>query len=104
MAGWTELAVEVEPRDGGGIVLRLRGEVDIDSAARLRLALDNALEQGEVDIDVDLSGVEFIDSTGIGLFIRTSKQLADRGRLRLLAPQPGPRKAIQMMGLHTLLY
>lgn len=104
MAGCTELEVEVQPRDGGGVVLRLRGDLDIDSAARLRLVLDQALADGEVDIDVDIAGVGFVDSTGIGLFIRTSKQLADRGRLRLLSPQPGTRRAIEMMGLHRLLY
>ena len=103
MAGWTELGIEVEHHPDRRAVVRLRGDIDIDSAVRLRATLDDLVAAGHTEIEVDLSGVDFLDSTGIGVFIRTARRVRGEGRVVLLNPSDAPRQAIEAMGLDNLL-
>jgi anti-sigma B factor antagonist len=59
-------------------VIRARGEIDMSSIKPLRLALADA--RGElVETVVDLSGVDFIDSTGLHLMLDASFEAAANG-------------------------
>ena len=56
------------------------------------------------DLFVDLSAIEFIDSTGVGLLVRMQKKQRAAGRLLLLvAPPPPVQQALQLMRLTDLL-
>jgi N-acetylglucosaminyldiphosphoundecaprenol N-acetyl-beta-D-mannosaminyltransferase len=60
----------------------------------------HALE-GSAACFLDLSGVQFIDSTGVGLLIRLQKRSrAEQKRLILLAASPTVRRALELMRLH----
>lgn len=56
-------------------VLTLRGEVDIYTAPRLKGAVVECLEQRGNRLLVDLRGVDFIDSTGLGVLIGGVKRI-----------------------------
>ncbi|MFD3808690.1 STAS domain-containing protein [Streptomyces sp. NPDC058611] len=78
----TEVRAEV-------IVVRPSGELDVDSAPALRTALLGALNRtgGPTDVVVDLSRVEFCDSSGLNVLIRAGLVARDSKRtLRLAAP------------------
>jgi anti-sigma B factor antagonist len=75
--------VAVEERDGWQ-VLRLAGEVDVATAPRLRDRLVQLVTTGPATVVVDLSGVTFIDSMGLGALVSGLKRArAHDGDLRL---------------------
>ena len=61
--------------------VEIRGEFNIFTATVLRQQLLDALEQpGEAEVEVDLSGVNEIDSAGIQLMIAAKREAAARER------------------------
>jgi anti-anti-sigma factor len=64
----------LEGMDGCTVVFAV-GEIDLATSPILREALVEALESRR-HLVVDLSAVSFLDSTGLGVLIRTQKQIA----------------------------
>jgi anti-sigma B factor antagonist len=72
---------------GAGVVVALRGELDIADAAGVAAALA-AVAARKPDIVLDLAGLEFIDSSGVAALARGRKHARRAGGdLRLAAPQ-----------------
>jgi anti-anti-sigma factor len=82
-------------------VVRLSGEIDMASTARIwPLIQDLVADQGLLDIEVDLGGTTFVDSTGICLLLQTESLLADiDGRLRVSDAPPFLRHLLDIVGL-----
>lgn len=81
------------------VLVRLSGDLDIAVRDQLRAQLDDAAERSTV-LYIDLSGVEYADSTALGLFIALHKRLkAKGGEVRLVAPKPQIRKLLGYAGL-----
>ncbi len=87
----------------GSTLVEVEGEIDLSTAPQLQREL-LASAQGSRELIVDLRGVTFIDSTGVGVLFRTSKQVtAAGGELRLVCG-PGPvRRVLKVSGLETLV-
>jgi anti-anti-sigma factor len=68
--------VEIDHHAPGLAVVRMRGEHDVSTAPELARALEQAAAHS--DVLVDLSECDFIDSSVIGLLIRTSKEAQAR--------------------------
>lgn len=85
-----ELNIEVRPEGGGSALLfKLRGTLDLATAPTLRAALSEAQETKK-DVVVDLTHVEFIDSTGLGALIGAHRRAAEQnGTLRVIVNE-GP--------------
>ena len=60
---------------GDHTVLEVGGEVDVYTAPRLREKLVELVETGARHVVVDLSRVEFLDSTGLGVLVGALKRL-----------------------------
>lgn len=54
---------------GDDVVLHVRGEVDSYSAPGLRGAIQKQIDAGRYRLIVDLSGVPFLDSSGLGVLV-----------------------------------
>lgn len=79
-------AVEVARRDDTAIaVVTVRGEVDLRSYDQLRSVLANEVELGW-NLIVDLSEVDLLDSTGLGLLVGILKRARERGERLGIAP------------------
>lgn len=80
--------------------LQVTGEVDVSNASKLRDAIDELLNQGVPSIDVDLSQVSYIDSTGIGVLVGAVHRASDAG-LSLTAsnPQRNVARVLDMLGV-----
>ncbi|WP_448630333.1 STAS domain-containing protein [Cellulomonas soli] len=70
---------------GDRAVVMVSGEIDVSSADALRDGLRALVDEGRTDLVVDLSGVSFMDSTGLGVLVGTLKRVRlAGGRLELV--------------------
>jgi anti-anti-sigma factor len=64
---------------GGRTIVSLGGEIDLYTAPRLHGELDNVLASGPAQIVVDMSGVEFCDSTGMNVLLGAYRRAREMG-------------------------
>ncbi len=82
---------------GDTIVLSLRGELDLTSALVFERELRAAEETGPRRIVIDLSGLEFMDSTGLrALLLARDRAQSDGHELAL---RRGPRQVQRVLEL-----
>jgi anti-sigma B factor antagonist len=95
-----ELSCRVE-RLADATVIHVVGEVDLTTAPELREVLIDVLSTAPAThLIVDLSGVGFVDSTGIGVMVGAHKRVtANGGRFSAVIATPGVRKVLQTTGL-----
>jgi len=74
----------VEPGLGGTAILRVSGDITSASEADLSAAYSTAVEAGAKTVVLDFSGLEYMNSGGIGLLV-TLLVRAQRGGVRLMA-------------------
>jgi len=84
--------------------MSVAGEIDLYTAPRLHGELATALAGGvAVRIIVDMSGVEFCDSTGMNVLLAAQRRARDGGGdLQLAGPRPAVKKVLQLTGLETV--
>jgi anti-sigma B factor antagonist len=83
---WQPFSVTVS-REGDRSVVELRGELDLSGTDRLRVALEQAEEPPTGLLVLDLSRLDFIDSTGLEVVLRAARRAHDNGR-RLIVARP----------------
>ena len=81
------------------------GEIDLYTApllhSELAAVIDNAAPASR--IVVDMSGVEFCDSTGMNVLLSSLRQARERGgELELAAPRTAVMKILQVTGLDSV--
>ena len=78
-------------REGADAELKIFGEFDMTGVLRVEPDLSQLLATDEIErLVLDLSGLEFVDSTGLGVIIELD-QRARRGDFEL-SIVPGPRQ------------
>ena len=96
--------LSVEPRDAY-CVLRLTGELDVSTTARLRAALNRELvDEGRVHLVVDLTGLTFLDSSGLGTLVRAQRQARGlRGSFAVVCGEGPVLRVMTLTGLTHVL-
>jgi anti-sigma B factor antagonist len=74
---------------------------DLENTRELATTLEEAIRDGS-DLTLDLSGLEFLDSSGIHFFISTARRLDGRGRLVLMGPAGAVRRVLELTQLSKL--
>ena len=94
------LEIEQAPADESGrLLFRLAGSLDLTTVDRLRASAGPACGTGN-EVILDLSGVTFCDSTGVGTFVWLHRQAtASGGRLMLAAPRRHVREVLRISGV-----
>jgi anti-sigma B factor antagonist len=83
----------------------IRGEIDVAAVPELEHALDVAILESTGAFVLDLSGVEFLDSTGLRLVLRWRALLAREERSLAIVCPPGPvRRLFDVAGIAELLF
>lgn len=101
--GAEQLTIAVLPSDAGEPAqLRAAGELDVESAPGLRAAIEQSVASGATVVELDLSGIEFIDSTGISVLLAARELLAGVGTLVLAARSGVVDRALELTGLSEL--
>ncbi len=81
-------------------VIEVGGEVDVHSAAHLRDRLTATVDAGARSVIVDLTGLGFIDSTGLGALVAARNHAVEQGAsLRLVCPSERLLKLFRITGL-----
>jgi anti-sigma B factor antagonist len=79
----------------------LSGELDVSTDPDLLAQLQESHAQGVSEITVDLSELEFVDSTGLSVLVTMHKRAQDeKTRFVLTSPLPQFLNLIQVAGLH----
>ena len=87
----------------GAVCLALSGELDLASVPVLQ-AQFQAMARTEDELIVDMSGLEYIDSTGAKALLDAHRQMSRTGRrIVLAAVQPMARRIIDVMGLEKAI-
>jgi len=98
-----ELGLDVDDARPPYTVVRVQGEVDVYTAPRLRETLLELVNEGKRQIVIDLGGVEFLDSTGLGVLVGGLKRVrSHEGDLRLVCTQSRILKVFEITGLTTV--
>ena len=85
------MQLEIERSDQPGwVILNPTGEIDLATVGKLEDALAASMNTGGMDIAVDLTGVTFMDSTGLRALLAASQQLTDSGQRMALIVSGGP--------------
>ncbi len=90
---------------GSRLIAYLEGELDHDSSAVMRAEIDNQLyDKGISELVIDMAGVSFMDSSGIGLVLGRYKLMKMRGGSVLIS-RPGNRtdRLLGMAGIYDLM-
>jgi anti-sigma B factor antagonist len=81
-------------------VLEVAGEVDVYTGPTLRDRISDLLDSGAHDLVVDLSKVDFIDSTGLGVLVGALNRAKELdGSLQLVCAQERVLKLLRITGL-----
>lgn len=92
-------------RVGSHTVVALTGEIDVASAPVLRDNLLALLNRGVDSLVVDLRGVTFIDSTGVGSLLRIfHRQSLLGGQMHFVADQSAVLRVFDLMQLTRRLH
>ncbi|MCC9307547.1 STAS domain-containing protein [Kitasatospora sp. RB6PN24] len=85
---------------GDRTVVRVGGEIDVYTAPKLREQLVELVNDGSYHLVVDMEGVDFLDSTGLGVLVGGLKRVrAHEGSLRLVCTQERILKIFRITGL-----
>lgn len=91
-------------RQGDCAVLSVAGEVDLATAPRLREALTSLVTEGHLRVVVDLTGTEFLDSTGLGALVTGLKRVrAKGGEMRVVCTNERVAKVFEITSLDRVL-
>ena len=97
-----EFSVANAPR-GPWTVVSVGGEVDVATAPRLREELINLVAGGHNHLVVDLEGLDFIDSTGLGVLVGALKRTrSNDGELRVVCTHSRILKVFEITGLDSV--
>jgi anti-sigma B factor antagonist len=106
----TKVSVSADPlqievsESKGRTVVALRGVLDANSAPRLFERFAQLSRGGVNDIDLDLSGLEDMDSSGLSVVVAEHKRARnDGGGLLILFPNRRVIRLFQLSGLMSYL-
>ena len=81
-------------------ILTVRGELDISTSGMLEREIDDLFETGAPRLEVDLSGVVFMDSSALSALVGAHERAGRRGgHLVLVSPSPACDKVLGITGL-----
>ena len=95
--------VSVDRPSAGRAIVAVSGELDLYAAPDTREALDGALDEGATEVVVDLTDVDFIDSSGLACIVNVARRLGESGgRLVVVNRHPAVARTLQLTRLDRI--
>ncbi|GHU69077.1 anti-sigma F factor antagonist [Clostridia bacterium] len=92
-------------RQGNTLTVKLDGELDQDSSVRIRRELDDLIADTRIKhLVLDMQGLTFMDSSGIGVVIGRYRTLATRGGgVAVRGESTHVQRIMKLSGLYSIL-
>jgi len=85
---------------GGVPVVELEGEIDLSTSSVFKETVYQVIESGHNDVIIDLNGLEFMDSTGLGVLVAALKKTSmEGGSIKLICNKRNILKVFTITGL-----
>jgi anti-sigma B factor antagonist len=99
-----EEVVDRIDRGGESTIVYLAGELDLLVSPGLQKTLETECDRSPRRLCLDLSAVDFLDSSALHVFVHTHKRLAgESARLELVGCTPAVRRLLSLTSLDRLL-
>lgn len=100
-----ELYISLYDEEKDRITISLVGEIDHHGAAVIRHEIDEMLmKKRPMTLNIDLSGVDFMDSSGLGLIMgRFSLMTKLGGETVVINPSPRAKKILTLAGMEKII-
>lgn len=91
------------------LILKLEGRLIMSNSDKtkneMKKIIDEVVKESDIDyVAIDLQDVEFIDSTGVGVFISIYKFVVDKDlHLKLLQPQEIVKKVLTITKIGNII-
>jgi anti-anti-sigma factor len=92
--------LELSEGEPGAYTAVISGELDIQSVGRLNDLVDDLLTRPVTHLNFDLTDLQFMDSSGLGLLLRLTNQF---GPAQVRGARPLIRRVIEVSGLTEVL-
>ncbi|MDE2570903.1 MAG: STAS domain-containing protein [bacterium] len=95
-----DIKVSVRPAEGETNVVDLVGEIDVYTSPMVKDAITQLIDEGHYHLIINLEGVRYIDSTGLGVLIGALKRVREHaGSVSLICTNPQIKKIFDITGL-----
>ncbi|MCW2823402.1 MAG: anti-anti-sigma factor [Aeromicrobium sp.] len=88
-----DLTFDVDRR-GEDTAIAISGEIDLQTAPALRDLVDEMLAKGRTSIVLDMTGVTFLDSSGLGALLGIRREVQSAGGTLALTDLQAPVRKI----------
>lgn len=90
---------------GKTLIVGISGELDHHSSEAIRIKIDNKIDElGIMNLIIDFSEVNFMDSSGIGVVIGRYRRITEcGGKLSIVNLKPQIRKVFELGGLFSII-
>jgi len=87
-----------------GVMLKLDGELDANTALNVDKNLNSLIEAGSVNILVDCARLEYISSAGIGVFIAHLEDIDSKnGKIVFFGLNDAVSSVLEMLGIDQII-
>ncbi|MEU0473560.1 STAS domain-containing protein [Streptomyces olivaceus] len=94
------LSIEVTLEREEVALLKVAGYLDVDTATELQHHLANQLHHGRRHFLLDLSGVPFMDSSGMNIILRVYQEVRELpGSVHIISPAPAVLRVLDLTGV-----
>lgn len=81
-------------------VVEVNGEIDVYTSPKVKEIITELIEKGNYNLVINLEGVRYIDSTGLGVLIGALKKVREKeGSINLVCTNPQIKKIFNITGL-----
>jgi anti-sigma B factor antagonist len=88
-------------RENDNFTIEVTGRIDVYTASAVGEAIQSALAGGALDINLDLTSVSVVDSSGLGTLVGNAQTLKSMGgRISIVGMRPRLKKVLEITGLH----
>lgn len=94
------MSLTIADRSSGDFhVIGLTGDIDVETARTLRSHIVDLIDDSSARIIVDLTGVDFMDSSGLGALVSGWQLTRDEGQFRIAGASSIVRRVLSITGM-----
>jgi anti-sigma B factor antagonist len=99
----SDVRISVDPLATGGLLVKLEGPLNMESAPETRRALLKLVKKCSHDLSLDLSGATDIDTAAVAVMVEIARAIKRQGgELRVLGLSERARRLIRLANLESI--